>query len=121
MGLSMRKLIILILIFLLLISCSNKTNNKQKIIEKRSAKQVVSTPTKITEEQFINYYVEAAKLREKYADKSDSLSVKLEALRKKLDVTEKDIKEFRSIYSNAPKKWKSIWDKIQKRLNDYNL
>ena len=101
-----------------LLSCSKKGSDKQEIIEKQNYTKSAQIPTKITTEDFINYYVEVAKLQERYSDDSDSLSLRLKELHKQLGISETDIKQFREEHFDNAKKWQLIWKEIETKINN---
>lgn len=71
-----------------------------------------------TEDQFVDYYVQVSILQEKYADKPDTLSSKIESLQYNLGITDTDIENFRKNYKDDTEKWEELWNRIETEINE---
>jgi hypothetical protein len=76
----------------------------------------LKTPSKLSEEKFVEVYVQLSIASEMY----DTSSTKLEEGRKKIlekySVTQEEIDRFIKEYNRNPEKWAKVWEKIVRRL-----
>lgn len=76
----------------------------------------LKTSSKLSEEKFVEVYVQLSITSEMY----DTSSTKLEEERKKIlkqyNVTQEEIDHFIKEYNKNPEKWARVWEKIVRRL-----
>jgi hypothetical protein len=76
----------------------------------------LKTSSKLSEEKFVEVYVQLSIASEMY----DTSSTKLEEERKKIlekySVTQEEIDRFIKEYNRNPEKWAKVWEKIVRQL-----
>jgi DNA repair ATPase RecN len=77
----------------------------------------LKTSPKLSEEKFVEVYVQLSMASEMY----DTSSTKLEERKKileKYNVTQEEIDRFIKEYNRNPEKWAKVWEKIVRRLDE---
>jgi uncharacterized membrane-anchored protein YhcB (DUF1043 family) len=78
----------------------------------------LKTPSRLSEDKFVEVYVQLSIASEMY----DTSSTKLEEERKKIlkqyNVTQEEIDHFIKEYNQNPEKWAKVWEKIVRRLEE---
>jgi outer membrane murein-binding lipoprotein Lpp len=116
-----KTIFIVFLMIVLLAGCGDnkkKESGNSEVTQKPNQTEVTSEiSTNVDEDLFIDYYVEVAKITEKYSDNTDSLQQKMDELHRKMGVTREDIKAFQRANYDSVEKWEEVWGKIEKKVD----
>lgn len=73
--------------------------------------------TILSEEKFVEVYVQLAILSEKYPDSGEKYTQEKNRIMDKYRVTSTQLENFRYRFQKHPEKWVLVWNKIAKKLD----
>lgn len=117
----MKKTIFIVFLAIILVAgCGDnkkKESGKSEVTQKPNQTKVTSkVSSNVDEDLFVDYYIEVAKITEKYSDNTDSLQQKMDELHRKMGVTQEDIKAFHRANYDSLEKWEEVWSKIEEQV-----
>ncbi len=76
----------------------------------------LKTSSKLSEEKFVEVYVQLSIASEMYDTSSTELEEERKKILEKFGVTQQEIEHFIKEYNQNPEKWAKVWEKIVHRL-----
>jgi len=74
----------------------------------------------LSENEFINIYIQLSIANEKYQNDSSKLQQEKKQILKSFKVTQKDLEHFIKTYQKNPEKWAGVWEKVNSKLEKLN-
>jgi SOS response regulatory protein OraA/RecX len=78
----------------------------------------LKTSSKLSEEKFVEVYVQLSIASEMYDTSSTELKEERKKILEKYNVTQEEIDRFIKEYNQNPEKWANVWEKIVRRVEE---